>query len=64
MITNAAVGRQIWPYGVIAPRARPITGPILVAGAAVKGERSESAGHGAERSALDGRDGDQTIPAE
>jgi excisionase family DNA binding protein len=41
------------------PRPHPITGQLLVEGAAVKGERSESAGHGAQRSAVDGRDGDQ-----
>ena len=42
-------------------RPHPMTGPHLVGGAGVKGERSESRSDGV--AALDGRDGDQTLQA-
>jgi hypothetical protein len=35
--------------------------PFVVEGPVVKGERSESEGHGAQRSAFDDRAGDHTI---
>ena len=45
MINNTAPGAaQAQPWGVTTPRPPPITGHLLVAGAAVNGERSESAG--------------------
>jgi hypothetical protein len=43
------------------PRPHPMTGPHLVGGTGVRGERSESRSDGA--AALDGRDGDQTLQA-